>query len=213
MADDGLVLVGLRTQFYRDNYRRIVIIFLLSVLINIGLGSIFFYKWTHPPLPKYFPTSLNGRITPQYPLEQPGISDESMLQWATQSILAAYNYNYLTWRQDLQAASQFFTDTGWTRFQTALQDSQVIDTVVSHKWIVTSSATQAPQILQRGVVTGVYPEPRYAWQVKTAINVQFVGDRDFVEKTFTITMTIVRVSTLNAPRGIGIEQIIVEENK
>ncbi len=213
MADDALVLVGLRAQFYRDSYRRIVLTFLLSLLINIGLGSVFFYKWTHPPLPKYFPTSLNGRITPLYALDKKGISDEAMLQWATQAILATYNYNYLTWKQDLQAASQYFTDTGWTRFQAAIQESQIMAAVAEHKWIVTSSATRAPVITNQAVVSGVYPEPRYAWRIKTEIEVQFVGEKDFIDKKLAITMTIIRVSTLNAPRGIGIEQIIVEDLK
>ena len=67
--------------------------------------------------------------------------------------------------------------------------------------------------LNQAVVSGVYPEPRYAWRIKTEIEVQFVGEKDFIDKKLAITMTIIRVSTLNAPRGIGIEQIIVEDLK
>lgn len=208
-ADDSLVLVGLRTQFYRDSYRKVVMVFLLSLIINIGLAGLFFYKLTHPPRPKYFPTSVNGRILPLKPLDQANQSPEAVLQWSTQAALAAYNYNYKTWRQDLQAASQFFTDRGWNNFQEALRSSRTIDAVVRRKWIVTAAATKAPVILNQAVLRG-YKEPRMAWQIKLTMDVQFTGANDFVDRTFDVTMLVIRVSSLNAPRGIGIEQFVVE---
>lgn len=208
MADDSYVLVTLRNKFYRDGYRKVALIFLLTILINACLGGLFFYKLTHPPAPKYFPTSVNGRIMPIAPLDVANQSDEALIQWATQAALATYNYNYLTWRQDLQAASQFFTDTGWNNFQQGLRNSRTMDAVASHKWIVTSAASKAPIISQRGILNG-----RYAWQVQAAVDVQLVGKDDFIDQSFLVTMLIIRVSSLNAPRGIGIEQFVAEPVK
>ena len=55
MRQDGLEMVLLRNAFYRDNYRRAVIIFLLVLAVNIVLLGTIFYKVSTPPAPQYPP--------------------------------------------------------------------------------------------------------------------------------------------------------------
>lgn len=108
MAEDALTMVTLRNKFYRDGQRRTMATLLLSVLINFILVSLVVYLLTHPPAPKYFATSINGRITPLYPLDQPNQSDSAVLQWANQAAIAAFTYNFVNYRDELQASSGFF---------------------------------------------------------------------------------------------------------
>ncbi len=82
MAEDALHTLSLRNDFYRDNYRRVMLVLLLSILINIALASTLFYLINNPPVPKYFATSMNGRITKIEPLSEPYQSDSAVLQWA-----------------------------------------------------------------------------------------------------------------------------------
>ena len=68
MADEAFEIVRLRYNFYRDNYRRLVITLLLMIIINLGLIGTLVYLLTHCPAPQYFATSADGTITP-YNLE------------------------------------------------------------------------------------------------------------------------------------------------
>ena len=86
MAQDALKTVALRNSFYRDSYRRVLIVLLISIIINISLAAVLVYMITHPPLPRYFATSINGRITPLFALDEPNQSDSAVLQWANHSI-------------------------------------------------------------------------------------------------------------------------------
>ena len=204
MAQDALKTVALRNSFYRDSYRRVLIVLLISIIINISLAAVLVYMITHPPLPRYFATSINGRITPLFALDEPNQSDSAVLQWANQAAIAAFSYNFVNYREELQAASGFFTGAGWKQFLDALQESNNLDAVKAKKLIVSAVATRAPIILRKGVLNG-----RYSWRVQMPILVTYQSASEFSQSNNIVTMLIRRVSTLNSPRGIGISQFVV----
>ena len=204
MAEDALKDIAHRNAFYKDGQRKIVLILLVSMCANVIFGGILFYIVSHPPAPKYFATSVNGRITPLTALNEPNQSDSAVLQWANQAAIAAFSYNFVNYRSELQAASGFFTSTGWTQFLNALQDSNNLDAVRAKKLIVSAVATRAPIILQKGILNN-----RYSWRVQMPILVTYQSASEFTQQNNVVTMLITRVSTLNSPRGIGISQFVV----
>ena len=109
MAEDALTAVVLRNNFYRDGQRKMILIAIFSILCNVVLAGILGYVFTHPPEPRYFATSINGRITPLISLDAPNQSDSAILQWANQAAIASFSYNFVNYRGELQAASVFFT--------------------------------------------------------------------------------------------------------
>src|SRR4051812_27302179 len=118
-AEDALEVVKLRNNFYRDNYRRVVLALLFMILINIGLVAIIGYMVTHRPTPVYFATSSDGKITQLHALSEPVVSTAELLQWTTQATTTAYTYNFVNYRKELQAASEYFTPEGWKEYQAA----------------------------------------------------------------------------------------------
>ncbi len=204
MAEDALTVVRLRNQFYKDSQRKVMLALLVAMLANFLLGGLLFYLITHPPAPKYFATSINGRITPLFPLDEPNQSDSAVLQWANQAAIAAFTYNFVNYRDELQASSGFFTAEGWDQFLTALQQSNNLDAVKAKKLIVSAVATRAPIILQKGILNG-----SYSWRVQMPILVTYQSASEFTQQNNVVTMLITRVSTLNSPRGIGIAQFVV----
>lgn len=204
MAEDALAAVTLRNKFYRDGQRKMMLILLISALANLILAAMLIFIVKHPPAPKYFATSINGRITPLFALNEPNQSDSAVLQWANQAAIAAFTYNFVNYRSELQASSGFFTSEGWTQFLTALEDSNNLDAVKAKKLIVSAVATRAPIILQKGMLNG-----RYAWRVQMPILVTYQSASEFSQQNSVVTMLISRVSTLNSPRGIGIAQFVV----
>lgn len=204
MAEDALTVVALRNQFYKDSQRKVILALLIAILVNIVLASMLVYILTHPPAPKYFATTINGRITPLFPLDEPNQSDSAVLQWANQAAIAAFTYNFVNYRDELQASSGFFTAEGWDQFLNALQQSNNLDAVKAKKLIVSAVATRAPIILQKGVLNG-----NYSWRVQMPILVTYQSASEFTQQNNVVTMLITRVSTLNSPRGIGISQFVV----
>lgn len=204
MPEDALTAVTLRNNFYRDGQQKLMVVLLLSVLCNFILASTLVYIFTHPPAPKYFATSISGRITPLYPLNEPNQSDSAILQWANQAAIAAFSYNFVNYRTELQASSGFFTADGWDQFLSALQSSNNLDAVKAKKLIVSAVATKAPVILQKGVLNG-----RFAWRIQMPILVTYQSASEFTQQSNVVTILVSRVSTLNSPRGIGISQFVV----
>ncbi|AUH70738.1 protein IcmL (DotI) [Legionella sainthelensi] len=204
MAQDALTTVALRNTFYKDSQRKVVLALLIALLVNIILAFMLVYMITHPPAPKYFATSINGRITPLFPLNEPNQSDSAVLQWANQAAIAAFTYNFVNYRDELQASSGFFTPEGWDQFLNALQQSNNLDAVKAKKLIVSAVATRAPIILQKGVLNG-----NYSWRVQMPILVTYQSASEFTQQNNVVTMLITRVSPLNSPRGIGISQFVV----
>lgn len=204
MADDALTVIALRNDFYRDSYRKVMIILLVSVLLNLSLGAILYYIVSHPPMPLYFATSINGRITPIVAIDQPNQADSSVLQWANQAAIASYTYDFVSYRKELQVASEFYTAEGWQMFMDALVASNNLDAVKAKKLIVSAVATQAPVVLRKGILNG-----RYSWRIQMPILVTYQSASQFTQENYMMTMLIQRVSTLNNPRGIGISQVVV----
>jgi intracellular multiplication protein IcmL len=204
MAEDALAVVTLRNKFYKDSQRKVILALLIALLVNLVLASMLVYILTHPPAPRYFATSISGRITPLFPLNEPNQSDSAVLQWANQAAIAAFTFNFVNYRDELQASSGFFTAEGWDQFLGALQQSNNLDAVKAKKLIVSAVATRAPIILQKGVLNG-----SYSWRVQMPILVTYQSASEFSQQNNVVTMLISRVSTLNSPRGIGISQFVV----
>ncbi|MGE3919446.1 MAG: type IVB secretion system apparatus protein IcmL/DotI [Gammaproteobacteria bacterium] len=203
MADDALELVRLRNDFYRDNYRKIVGILLFAIVIVFILAGALVYQISHPPTPKYFATDIQGRMIRLTPLDQPNLSQSALLQWANLAAVAAFTYNFVNYRQELEAASEFFTPDGWQNFISELQSSNNLKAVIDKKLVVSAVATGAPVILQQGVLDG-----RYAWRVQMPILVSYQSASQITQQNLVVTMLIIRISTLNSARGIGIEQFV-----
>lgn len=204
MADDALEVVALRNSFYRDSYRRVVLALLVSIVVIVMLVGAIFYELANPPAPKYFATTVNGRITPLVSLNEPNMAKSAILQWAQQAAIAAYTFNFVNYRQELQAASNFFTPSGWQAFVKALNDSGNLTSVIQKKLVVSAVATGAPVILQEGLLNNVY-----AWRIQMPVLVTYQSSSQITQQRITVTMLITRLSTLNAPKGIGIAQFVV----
>ena len=203
MADDAIAAVMLRNDFYRDGQRKMVTILIFSMIVNFLLAGLLAYMITHPPEPRYFATSINGRITPIVSLNAPNQSDSAVLQWANQAAIAAFSYNFVNYRSELVASSGFFTAEGWDQFISALAASNNLEAVKAKKLVVSAVATRAPVILQKGILSN-----RYSWRIQMPMLVTYQSASEFSQMHVTVTMLVTRVDTLNSPRGIGIAQFV-----
>ncbi len=201
MAESALELVHLRNNFYRDNYRRVLFILLLMVVINLGLLGFIVYQAAHAPKPKFFATTADGKLIAIKPLTMPVVSAAALRQWANRAAVASYTYDFVHYRSQLEDASEYFTPTGWRSFEKSLQSSRNLTTVLSKKLVVGAVATGAPVILDQAVIGG-----RYAWKVSMPLLVTYQSASMRIQQPLVINMVITRVPTENYPQGIAIAQ-------
>lgn len=200
---DALEVIRLRNNFYRDNYRRVVSALLVAVFAIIALTAAVVYLVMERPAPTYFATTDSGRLIPIIPLNRPVMNSIAITRWATTAATSAYSFNFLNYRQQLQAASQYFTDSGWKNYLDKLKSSGNLDAVTKRKLILTSVPGGAAVIVNQGLLNG-----RYAWRVQMPLLATFRSSSETkYSNAMMVTMLIVRVSTTVNPQGIAIDQI------
>lgn len=205
---DALEVIRLRNNFYRDSYRRVLAALLLMLIINLVMAAALFYQLTHRPEPRYFATTSDGKVIRLYPLSAPVVSTAELLQWATVAATTANTYNFVNYRKEMQQASQFFTPSGWKKYQEELKGSRNLETVLTKKLTVNAVATGAPIILDQGVVHG-----QYKWKVQLPILVTYESSTTKISQPLLVTMLITRVSTLETPTGVAIDSFYMSEQQ
>jgi intracellular multiplication protein IcmL len=204
MAEESsLETVMNRQNFYRDGYRKMIIIVLGLLIANVSMAGLLFYMRSHQAPASYFATSADGRITRLYALSEPIVSISALLEWSRSAAIAAYSYDFVHYRKQLQGASEYFTSEGWQKFVTALKDSGNLQTVLSKKLVATAVPTGSPVLLNRGVING-----RYSWKVRLPMLVTYQSQSQTFQQPLMVTMMVARVPNVNDPKGIAIVQFI-----
>jgi intracellular multiplication protein IcmL len=218
---NAIELVRLRNNFYQDNYRRLIGILLLLVVLMFGLVFWVYYLSTHRPQPRYFATNAAGGLVPLMPLNRPSLSQVALQNWSARAASAAFTFNYIQLRDQLQDTQDtYFTDTGATQYLQALNTSKDLDAVTQGHFIVTAQPTGAPVILSSGVMTSGPYANRWAWVVSVPLAISFQSDslNRNGQRNVNVQLTIVRTSRLVDPQatnidslqGIGISQLLVQ---
>ena len=199
MDEKAAELVFNRNFFYRDNYKRVVSIGLVSIISNVILVLATAYSIVRPAPAKFIVTSADGRIIPVVPLSAAVKSTPQILAWANMAATKINSFDFVNYRQQLQEASSYFTAEGWQDFRRQLVASGNVKYVVENRLVVTSVATGAPVVNNQGLIGGVY-----TWNVTLPILVKYAGATITRNIPQTVTMLIQRVSIQNNPQGIGI---------
>ena len=200
MKESPVEVVALRNQFYRDNYRRTLMLLLVLVLSNVCLVGVIYYLVSNKPAPVYFALNQDGSLTKIYALTEPIVSRSELLSWATSAVTEAYTFDFLNWRKQFQTISELFTTNGWNNFSAELQRTKTLDLILKEKLSATAVATGAPVITNQGILGG-----RYNWAISMPILVTYESKNLKIPLPLMITLTVRRVSTLDTPRGIAIE--------
>lgn len=154
-----------------------------------------------PMQPNYYATSVNGNVQQLTSLDQPNTSDSVITQWAELAAVAAYSYDFVNYKDQLNSLEKYFTDDAWSNFKQVIKTSNTVDQVVSKKLIVNAVAIDSPVILAKGKLYGVD-----SWRIQIPILVTYQAARGFYSQKILINLLVTRISTLQSVKGIGIAQ-------
>ena len=198
----NLGAVVLRNEFYRDGYRTILKLALLQTLVILGLiGAMMFVIHIHQPENRYFATTEDGRLIPMVPLNEPNLSTPALMSWVAQAATEVMTFGFNDYRRRLQESSRHFTRVGWESFTKALQASRIIEMVDASQQVLTAAPRGAPVLESEGIVGG-----RYQWVVQLPMVLTYQAGSQRRSDRLLITIVVVRVSRLESPNGVGIEQ-------
>lgn len=185
-----LELTKLRTNFYCINYRRMVGVLLLMLVINIALTGVVFYHIASRPGHEYFATSQNGNLTQIYALSDPIMSPQDVLVWTRNVATIAYTFNFVNYNDVLQQLQKYFTPEGLVAFTKNFLDAKNLDPITSKKIVVSSAINGTPVILEQGVTKG-----KYVWKIQVPMLITYQSPVDTTQQPIILSILVTRTST------------------
>jgi len=199
-----LEAVVTRNLYYRDGYRNIVRIAVLEGLALVALViALAVTIAVSRPEDRFFATTADGRLIRMAPLDEPNMNDAAIVSWAARAASDIMTFGFHDYQKRLQESSTYFTRRGWQSFTEALDRSRVMEGVQKTQQVVTAAPKSAPVIVQQGLIDGIY-----RWIVELPLIVTYQSGTAQQSDTLNVELVIVRVSTLDSPSGVGIQQWI-----
>lgn len=197
----------LRVNFYRDNYRSLIVLTLILTLSAIALLGWVFYQRTNKPIPRYFVTMQNGELKQIKPLAYPNLTTRTLLNWVVEAGTTAFNFDFTNYQASIKGLKTYFTPAGYQNYVASLQNSGTLNQVISKNLAVNAVPTGIPVITREGPT----PDGIYAWQVQLPLLVTYQSLSEVTKQNILLTMLIAEMPTIESPKGIGIASLKVTE--
>lgn len=206
-SKDALVLVFSRNSFYKRLHFLALGALALSVIVICFLALTLTYLLKNPAKPLYFPADEVGRLIQIVPVNTPNMSTEDVTAWAQDAVEAAFSYDYINFRSQLQNAQKYFTDYGWTKYMSALTLSGNIRALTARKQIVLAQVIEQPKILAAGILGGAY-----AWKFQMPLLVTYTmppyDSSSQFSNALIVTIIVQRQPILKGYKGLGVVQLL-----
>lgn len=155
----------------------------------------------------FFVDTTAGDSIEVFPLTEPNVTPSSLTKWVTQGVTSAYTLDFYQYQDTIDGLKEYFTAGGYKTFLESLQDSGSLNKIIKDKLVVSAVATNAAIILQEGMMNGVY-----TWKIQVPLLLNYQGaSTTSTQKNIAVSVLVTRVQTSEAPKGIGIAQIVDEE--
>ncbi len=197
---DPLRLVMLRNAFYKDNFRKLILVFFVSILLNIAAVLLLIFGSFHKPQAYYFEASNDGKLVFTQPLNEAVFQNTEVLAWVNQTMPILFQVDFLNYRRQYQFLREYFTDYGWMQFIKAI--TPTMQMIINQKYTVSAKPADVPSITSQGVVNGVY-----SWQVQVPLTMIYDLGPQENQKNITYTIIVQRVNN-KAGQSMGIAQIV-----
>jgi intracellular multiplication protein IcmL len=206
-AKDALVLIFSRNAFYKRLHYLALAVFTLCVIAIITLTWVLFFLLKNPSQPLYFVTDDVGRLIRIVPVNTPNMTTEDVVQWTIEAVEAAYSYDYINYRAQLQSAQKYFTNYGWNNYMGAIRGSNNLLAITQRKWVGIAKVVGKPKIIVEGILSGAY-----AWKFEMPVLVTYsyapFDDQSKITNPLLVTVIVQRQPPLQGYKGLGIVQSI-----
>ncbi len=205
--DDALVMVHLRNAFYRGKFRFVLGLYVLSLIVILILIGMIVYLIKHPTEPLFFPADKIGRLIQVIPVQEPNMTTEDVAKWSIEAVEAAYTYDFVNYRKQLQDAQKYFTDYGWRNYMKSLSSSNNFKALTQRKFIQLAKVVEPPKLVVQGLLDG-----SLGWKFQMPVLVTYLmppfSDKSKFSNPLIVSVTVRRLDPLQSYKGLGVVQII-----
>jgi intracellular multiplication protein IcmL len=204
MKVDRLQLVKLRNSFYKDGFRRMSFMLLLSLIINLILMTSLLITHNKENRPIYFAAAADGSLKKLSPVKDAVYNTEQVQDWIAQKIPSILHLNFMDYKDQLLNSKKYFTPDGWSNFNSAftpmikqLKDKRLLTSaIIPHTPVVTS------QIMLAG---------HYSWYVDVPVNITFESqDGSYTTNQYVWRVLVSRVDNRTNNQMLGIRQVVAQ---
>jgi len=177
----------------------------ILVIILSLMGFAYFQFITRSP-GQFFGSPPNGKNFEITALDRPIVSTKALLSWVTLAATATFTFDFVNYKDQLNALADYFTTDGYENFIASLQNADTIKTIEEKKLILSAVAI-GPAIVLTEEERGI----SHTWRVQVPLLVRYQSANVNETRQQLVDMLITQVSTRDAPKGIGIAQYIARE--
>lgn len=198
---EALERIKLRNDFYKDNFRRIVFVLLLSLFINLVLMGVVLFMSTKQPEPVYFATTPEGQLFSVKSLDSPILENSAILSWVSRSVPQIYQLDPQNYRTDIARVEPLFTPLGWKQFTN--QYAKVIENVTTNGVTVGAVLYDVPVVLRTGNFGGVD-----SWQVQVPLLISYQKDEKVQPQKVIMQLVLQKRKNTESNELLGIAQVL-----
>ena len=203
-APHGYALAAVSMAYYR---RAMQLALVLSIVLCLSVVVIGILIWTRPT-PVFFAATRDLRLAQMVPLDKPVLTQQGLLNWATETVTNAVSLDFLEWRKKLTAAREHFSEGAYKSFLESLQSSGILSMIQEKRLSASAVVTQAPVIVASGMLDG-----KASWKIEFPIIISYESSQG-VESTQKLLAVVLvrRASTVRSPRGVVVEQVVLKRD-
>lgn len=191
-----------KNEFYRIYQPRFIFILMGAVVVAMIWTGIVIFQVHHRPLPTFYASESNGKRMILQPQDSPSLRPATILRFASKAAVAAYTFDFVNYKQEIDEARVYFTSDGWSSYLASV--SEVLKRITENKLFVSAVVDGAPIISNEGELDGVY-----SWRVQIPFLVNYQSAQTAEKSRYTVLITVVRIPTVDNPVGIGIDSFVM----
>lgn len=174
----------------------------LSLLIILLIAVAFIVHYIKPK-PSFFISSPNKNTTTMISsLEQPNVTTNGLLSWATFAITSIYTLDFVTYQTTMEDIKEFFTIAGYQNYLAQLTKTNKLIDIAAQKLVVSAVLNGTPVVVSEEILGGLY-----TWKVLIPLLITYQGASEKSTKEEKLIQALI-IKDPNSPKGIGIAQII-----
>ena len=193
------------SAFFREHYDKVILALLALIFIIIILAAVVLYQVFHRPLPPFGLVMPNGKSMQLTPHDTPSLRPDTLITWGSKAAVAAYTFDFVNYKKQINDTRSYFTATGWADYQASI--GGLIGTITANQLFVNGVVSGPPVISNQGELL----PGQYAWRIQIPFLVTYQSSEKTVKTHYTMVITIIRVPTRENPRGVGINQLVMEK--
>jgi intracellular multiplication protein IcmL len=207
MKVDRIALVRLRNGFYKDGFRRMTFVLLLSLIVNLILIIALLITRNRIAPPVYFAANADGVLVKLKPIINPVYNNKQISDWVTRAVPNILQINFMQFRNQMQSSKNYFTSFGWGQFIKSFQPQ--LDQIINQKLTATGVTAGVPVVTEQLLLKGAY-----SWYVEVPVMITFEGaSGKATTNRYVWRILLSRVDNRKSNQLLGIQQVIVTPYK